>query len=74
MLVLTRKIDEEIIVGDNIRLRILSTRGNSVRVGIEAPPSVHIKRGELADADQPRILPRPGEWTGDSAISLPAHG
>ena len=47
MLVLTRKIEEEIVLGDNIRLRILSLRGNTVRIGIEAPDNVRIMRGEL---------------------------
>lgn len=51
MLVLTRKIEEEIILGNNIRVRVLSLRGNTVRIGIEAPGDVRIKRGELADVD-----------------------
>ena len=47
MLVLSRKKDQEILLGENIRLRVISIRGGTVRVGIEAPRSVNIKRGEL---------------------------
>lgn len=54
MLVLTRKIEEEIVLGNNIRLRVLSLRGNTVRIGIEAPQDVRVKRGELASLDAER--------------------
>ena len=57
MLVLTRRVDQEIIVGGDIRLRVLSTRGNSVRLGIEAPEEIRIKRGELDENDAPQPPP-----------------
>jgi carbon storage regulator len=47
MLVLTRKIGEEIIIGDNIRLAVLAIRGNQVRLGLAAPVNVSIRREEL---------------------------
>ena len=47
MLVLTRKLSEKIQVGDNITISVLKVKGNTVRLGIEAPREVHIKRGEL---------------------------
>lgn len=47
MLVLTRKVGEQIIIGDNIRVRVLSIQGNQVRLGFEAPASVSIQRQEL---------------------------
>ena len=47
MLVLSRKRDEEIIVGANIKIKILQIRGNTVRIGIEAPGEVPVMRGEL---------------------------
>ena len=37
MLILTRKIGESILVGDNIRLVVLEIRGRQIRLGIEAP-------------------------------------
>jgi carbon storage regulator len=48
MLVLTRKHQEKIRIGDNITITILKTKGKAVRVGIEAPSDVSVVRGELA--------------------------
>jgi carbon storage regulator len=47
MLVITRKLNERIVIGDQIRITIVATRGNQVRVGIEAPDDVPIFREEL---------------------------
>lgn len=60
MLILTRKSDQEIIIDGDIRIRVLSVKGNSVRLGIEAPANVPILRGELVDRmpiDQSRVVP-----------------
>ncbi|MCG7334346.1 carbon storage regulator CsrA [Sporosarcina sp. ACRSM] len=47
MLVLSRKANGTIKIGDNIEIRILEVKGDTVRIGIEAPKSVDILRGEL---------------------------
>ncbi|MDB5390641.1 MAG: carbon storage regulator, CsrA [Planctomycetaceae bacterium] len=47
MLVLSRKLNEEIIIGDNIRVKILEIKGNRVRLGICAPDQVPVMREEL---------------------------
>ena len=47
MLVLTRKIQQQIQIGDNIRITVLQVKGNSVRLGIEAPRDVRVMRCEL---------------------------
>ena len=48
MLILTRKIGESILVGDNIRLVVLEIRGRQIRLGIEAPPDIVVLREEIA--------------------------
>ena len=48
MLILTRKIGESIIVGDNIRVVVLEVRGRQIRLGIEAPPEIVVLREEIA--------------------------
>ena len=47
MLVLTRKLDESIQISDNIKITILRIKGNTVRIGIEAPRDVRVVRTEL---------------------------
>ena len=47
MLVLSRRIGESVVVGDNIAITILEVRGDIVRVGIEAPRDVKVHRAEL---------------------------
>ena len=47
MLVLSRKVGEQLIIGDNIRVVIHRVAGNRVTIGIEAPNDVRIVRGEL---------------------------
>ncbi len=49
MLVLTRKSDESIKLGDNITITVVEIKGNSVRLGIEAPFNLRIYRKELYD-------------------------
>lgn len=47
MLVLSRRIGESVVVGDNIAITILEVRGDIVRVGIDAPRDVKVHRAEL---------------------------
>lgn len=52
MLVLSRKQDEKIIIGDSITLMVISIQGDKVRLGIEAPRNVSIHREEVYQAIQ----------------------
>jgi len=52
MLILTRRISESLIIGDNIKLTVLSVKGRQVRIGIEAPKSVNVQREEILDRTQ----------------------
>lgn len=47
MLILTRRINEEVMIGDDIKIRILSVKGNQVRIGIAAPEDVSVHREEI---------------------------
>lgn len=49
MLVFTRKVDEAIIVGDGIEIKVLRVGKDGVRIGVSAPPSVSIHRREIYD-------------------------
>lgn len=47
MLVLTRKLNESIQIGDNIEIKVLGIEGDQIKLGIEAPKSVDIYRKEI---------------------------
>jgi carbon storage regulator len=49
MLVLTRRLGEEIVIGGGIRVTVLSTKNGRVRIGVTAPPSVSVDRSEVAE-------------------------
>lgn len=55
MLVLSRKVEQQIQIGEGIVITILQVKGNQVRVGIDAPRNVRVLRGELEpkSEDQP---------------------
>lgn len=48
MLVLSRKIGERILIGENVAIQVLEVKGNRIRLGIEAPTTVRVLREELA--------------------------
>jgi len=52
MLVLTRKLTETIKIGDEMEISILAIEGDQVKLGIKAPKSVDIHRGEVYEAIQ----------------------
>ncbi|OUR73080.1 carbon storage regulator [Methylophaga sp. 41_12_T18] len=47
MLILTRRIGEAIIIGDNVEVTILDIRGHQVRLGIDAPKDIAVHREEI---------------------------
>ena len=47
MLILTRKVDQKIVIGDDVIITILGVKGNQVRIGIEAPREVPVHREEI---------------------------
>lgn len=52
MLVLSRKSDEEIMIGDDIRITVVAVEGTKVRLGIAAPREIPVHRSEVHDAIQ----------------------
>ncbi len=48
MLVLSRKLGENVVIGDGITVTVVEVKGNRVRLGIDAPDQVRILRAELA--------------------------
>lgn len=50
MLVLSRITGEDIRIGDDITIRVVSVRGERVRIGVDAPKDVRVHRGEIYEA------------------------
>ncbi|MDP1574590.1 MAG: carbon storage regulator CsrA [Coxiellaceae bacterium] len=49
MLILTRRISESIIIGDDVKITVLGVKGNQVRLGIDAPKDLTVHREEIYD-------------------------
>ena len=47
MLILTRKVGESVLIGDDISITVLSVRGNQVKLGVQAPKEVSVHREEI---------------------------
>ena len=56
MLVLKRKINEEIIINSDIKIKILSVSDSQVKIGIEAPTEIEIFRGEVFEKVKANLI------------------
>ena len=71
MLVLTRKVSERFMIGEEIVVTVVKIDGRQVRIGIEAPREVLIRRTELKKQD---VEPDPGKESADGRTVFDLHG
>jgi carbon storage regulator len=64
MLVLTRKTNQSIRIGDDIQITVLSVSGDKVRIGIDAPRDIDVFREEVLETSKPEP-PRDGSEPSD---------
>ena len=68
MLILTRRVGEKLVIGDNVTVTVLGVKGHQVRIGIDAPRDVSVNREEIYQ----RILKEKNELNGDKWVKTPA--
>ena len=49
MLILTRRVGESLMIGDDVTITVLGVKGNQVRIGVKAPKEVAVHREEILD-------------------------
>src|SRR4051794_21061950 len=72
MLVLSRKLNETIVIDGNIRITVVGIRGNQIRLGIEAPDRVKVFREELCDGAG--AAPAAGPAASDATVASEDSG
>ena len=67
MLILTRRIGEVLVIGDDVKITVLGVRGHQVRIGVDAPKNVAVHRKEIYDQVQHQEVKKPEDDTEKTA-------
>ena len=67
MLILTRRVGEAVVIGEEVTVTVLGVKGNQVRIGVDAPKSVTVHRDEIFERIKNE---REGEREGADAVGV----
>jgi len=78
MLILTRRVGEVLMIGDDVVVTVLASRGNQVRIGIEAPKDTEVHREEIyykahPEKITPEVIDRQAAMTAHRNSSVPSQ-
>ena len=71
VLILTRRVGEKVMIGDDVSVTVLRVKGNQVRLGVEAPKSVSVQREEIFNRmrSEAEASGEPGEEAEESSLA-----
>ena len=71
MLILTRRVGESVVIGEDVTVTVLGVKGNQVRIGINAPKTVSVHREEIFERIKNGRAAGEGSGSSDSEVPAP---
>jgi carbon storage regulator len=73
VLILTRRVGETVMIGDEVAVTVLRVKGNQVRLGVNAPKSISVQREEIFQRIKREQGAQPAEAVEAAEVAEPAH-
>jgi carbon storage regulator len=67
MLILSRRVGESVLIGEDISITVLRVKGNQVRLGVNAPKSIAVQREEVSERIKPDVAATADQLSAETA-------